>query len=88
MITALIVCVHNAGRSQMAASVFNCLAQRLGVPASASSAGTQPEERVHPNVVQISMLDVEVREIRIIVQVQFQDNKIPKTPVDVQYTTM
>ena len=51
-------------------------------------AGTQPAERVHPNVVQISMLDVEVREVRIVIQGQFQDNKIPKAPVDVQYTTV
>lgn len=37
----------------MAASIFNCLAQRLGVLASASWAGTQSAERVHPNVVQV-----------------------------------
>ena len=53
MITALFVYVHNAGRSQMAAYIFNCLARRLGVPASASSAGTNPAGRVHPNVVQV-----------------------------------
>ena len=53
MTTTLFVCVHNAGRSQMAASIFNSLADRLGVPVSASSAGTQPADRVHPNVVQV-----------------------------------
>lgn len=53
MITALFVCVHNAGRSQMAASIFNSLADRLGLPVTASSAGTQPADRVHPNVVHV-----------------------------------
>ena len=53
MITTLFVCVHNAGRSQMAASIFNSLADRLGLPVSASSAGTQPADRVHPNVVHV-----------------------------------
>jgi len=42
-------CVHNAGRSQMAAAWFNHLASGLAV---AVSAGTQPIERVHPEVVQ------------------------------------
>ena len=42
-------CVHNAGRSQMAAALFN----RRADPgrARAVSAGTQPAERVHPEVV-------------------------------------
>ena len=53
MITTLFVCVHNAGRSQMAASIFNSLAERLGLPVTASSAGTQPAHRVHPNVVHV-----------------------------------
>ena len=42
-------CVHNAGRSQMAAALFNAVADaRL---ARAISAGTQPADRVHPEVV-------------------------------------
>ena len=43
-------CVHNAGRSQMAAAWFN----RLADPAKASavSAGTEPAEHVHPVVVE------------------------------------
>ena len=46
----LFACVHNAGRSQMAAAWFN----RLSDPtkARAISAGTQPGQRVHPEVVQ------------------------------------
>jgi len=45
----LFACVHNAGRSQMAAAWFN----RLVDPskASASSAGTEPGSDVHPEVV-------------------------------------
>lgn len=53
MITTLFVCVHNAGRSQMAAAIFNARAKRLGLPMTASSAGTQPADRVHPNVIHV-----------------------------------
>ena len=42
-------CVHNAGRSQMAAAWFNHVADP--VKAQAVSAGTQPADRVHPVVV-------------------------------------
>jgi arsenate reductase (thioredoxin) len=49
MITVLFACVHNAGRSQMAAAFFNQLADPAR--ASAISAGTRPGERVHPEVV-------------------------------------
>jgi arsenate reductase (thioredoxin) len=48
--TVVFACVHNAGRSQMAAAFFNALADRSLV--RAASAGTQPEGRVHPEVVQ------------------------------------
>ena len=43
-------CVHNAGRSQMAAAWFN----RVANPAKALaiSAGTQPADEVHPVVVE------------------------------------
>lgn len=41
-------CVHNAGRSQMAAAFFNALAD--GAKARAISAGTDPGPRVHPEV--------------------------------------
>lgn len=45
----LFACVHNAGRSQMAAAWFNQLADPA--KARAISAGTQPADRVHPEVV-------------------------------------
>jgi arsenate reductase (thioredoxin) len=48
--TIIFACVHNAGRSQMAAALFNKLADPR--QARAISAGTQPAERVHPEVVE------------------------------------
>jgi len=49
MNVVLFACVHNAGRSQMAAAWFN----RLADPAKARaiSAGTDPGSRVHPEVI-------------------------------------
>lgn len=44
----LFACVHNAGRSQMAAAFFNALADPSR--ARAVSAGTSPADRVHPEV--------------------------------------
>jgi protein-tyrosine-phosphatase len=49
MKTVLFACVHNAGRSQIAAALFNKLADPRA--ARAISAGTEPGERVHPEVV-------------------------------------
>jgi len=49
MVTVLFACVHNAGRSQMAAAFFNQIADPRA--ARAISAGTQPAPRVHPEVV-------------------------------------
>ena len=48
MKTVLFACVHNAGRSQMAAAWFNQLADPT--KALAISAGTEPGPRVHPEV--------------------------------------
>ena len=47
----IFACVHNAGRSQMAAAFFNHLADAAS--ARAVSAGTQPAARVHPEVVAV-----------------------------------
>jgi len=49
MTTVVFACVHNAGRSQMAAAWFNLLADPT--KARAISAGTDPGPRVHPEVV-------------------------------------
>jgi protein-tyrosine-phosphatase len=48
MLKVIFACVHNAGRSQMAAAFFNQLADPS--KAQAVSAGTEPGERVHPEV--------------------------------------
>src|SRR5262245_49382288 len=50
MTTVLFACVHNAGRSHMAAALFN----RLADPprARATSAGANHGTRVHPEVIE------------------------------------
>lgn len=48
MRTVIFACVHNAGRSQMAAAFFTALADPE--KARAVSAGTEPGDRVHPEV--------------------------------------
>ncbi len=47
----IFACVHNAGRSQISAAFFN----RYADPAKARavSAGTQPADRVHPEVMEV-----------------------------------
>lgn len=46
--TVIFACIHNAGRSQMAAAWFDALAD--GTKARAISAGTDPGTHVHPEV--------------------------------------
>ena len=48
MTTVIFACVQNAGRSQMAAAIFNALADPKR--ARAQSAGTAPGPHVHPEV--------------------------------------
>jgi arsenate reductase len=50
MNTVIFACIHNAGRSQMAAAWFNALAD--AARARAVSAGTEPGTRVHPEVLE------------------------------------
>ncbi len=50
MKTVLFACVHNAGRSQMSAALFNLVADPA--KACAISAGTEPGPRVHPEVLE------------------------------------
>ena len=57
MYKVIFACVHNAGRSQMAAAFFNQLADRSR--AEALSAGTEPGLRVHPEV-QAAMQEIGV----------------------------
>jgi len=46
----LFVCIHNAGRSQMAQAFFNQMAKGK---AESFSAGTQPADKVNPIVVEV-----------------------------------
>ena len=50
MAHVLFVCLHNAGRSQMSAALFERAAEGRH---EASSAGTTPGEHVHPEVVEV-----------------------------------
>jgi arsenate reductase len=50
MATALFVCLHNAGRSQMSQALFE---RTAGGRHMALSAGTTPGDRVHPEVVEV-----------------------------------
>ena len=55
----IFACVHSAGRSQMSAAFFNHLADAS--KAFAVAAGTQPAERVHPEVVEaMRELDIDL----------------------------
>lgn len=57
MRTFIFACIHNAGRSQMSAALFNKYADPS--KARAISAGTQPAEHVHP-VVLDAMRELEI----------------------------
>lgn len=48
--TVLFVCVHNAGRSQMAAGYLNALA---GDRIQVLSAGTEPKDQVNPSAIAV-----------------------------------
>lgn len=52
MKTVLYVCVHNAGRSQMAEALTNHLAQARGLPVRAESAGTEAGATINPVAVE------------------------------------
>ena len=58
MASVLFVCLHNAGRSQMARALFDRAADGRH---SAESAGTTPAEQLHPEVVEVmSELGIDV----------------------------
>ena len=63
MLKVIFACVHNAGRSQMAAAFFNHLADPL--KANAVSAGTEPGERIHPEVLSaMQEIDIDLSHAR------------------------
>lgn len=51
----LFVCVHNAGRSQIARALFNTRAVAAGLGLTADSAGTSPSDSVHTEVVAVML---------------------------------
>ena len=50
MARVLFVCLHNAGRSQISKALFD---REAGGRHESESAGTEPGERVHPEVVEV-----------------------------------
>jgi arsenate reductase len=64
MATALFVCLHNAGRSQMSAALFERAAEGRHRALSAGSVA-DPAGRVHPEVVEVMReLDIDLSERR------------------------
>ena len=58
MTRVLFVCLHNAGRSQMSQALFE---RAAGGRHEARSAGTEPAERIHPEVVEaMRELDIDL----------------------------
>jgi len=77
MIKAIFACVHNAGRSQMAAAFFNQLADPA--KAEAISAGTEPSPRVHPEVLSVMQeigIDLSNAKPRKLTEELLQDAKL------------
>jgi arsenate reductase len=74
-ITVLFVCVHNAGRSQMAEAIFNHLAQGRY---RAASAGTMPKTELNPRVVQVlaeTGLDIRGKKPRLLTPEMVQQSR-------------
>ena len=62
MARVLFVCLHNAGRSQVSEALFSRIANDAH---EARSAGTEPADRVHPEVVEaMGELGIELAERR------------------------
>lgn len=61
--TIIFACIHNAGRSQMAAALFNKYKTSENV--NGISAGTEPADKVHPNVVKVMQeMDVDLTQAK------------------------
>lgn len=66
MTSVLFVCIHNAGRSQISRALFERAAQGRYL---CDCAGTQPADRVHPEVIEVMSeigLDLSGREPRLL----------------------
>jgi arsenate reductase (thioredoxin) len=53
MKTVLFVCVHNAGRSQMAEAILNRMASERALPIRAESAGTVGGKSTNPQAIEV-----------------------------------
>ena len=49
-VRVLFLCPHGAGKSVLAATYFGAAAARIGLDVDASTAGTEPDDAVMPNV--------------------------------------
>jgi arsenate reductase len=64
MATVLFVCLHNAGRSQMSAALFERAAEGRHRPLSAGTRA-DPDGRVHPQVVEVMReIDIDLSDRR------------------------
>ena len=66
MKTVMFICVHNAGRSQMAEAFFN---QMAGGQARAISAGSKPADKVNPVAIEVMLevgLDISQKKPRLL----------------------
>lgn len=61
--TILFLCPHHAAKSVIAQAYFNRLAQQHDLPFTADSAGTEPDDRVSPQVADMLLADgIDVRD--------------------------
>ena len=78
----LFVCLHGSAKSLIAAEYFNRLAAARGLPVSAVSAGTEPDDAIPPRVTQglrADGIDVEGRRPRRPTQVDVDGSAIVVT---------
>ena len=74
--TVLFVCVHNAGRSQMAAGYLRHLA---GDRVTVLSAGSQPADQINPTAVQAMAeegIDITAEQPKILTTVDLQESDV------------
>ncbi len=79
MSTVLFVCLHNAGRSQMSQALFERAAAGRH---HASTAGTTPADRVHPEVIEVMRelgIDLDGRRPRLLTRELAEDADVVVT---------
>src|SRR5215510_10482288 len=74
--TILFLCPHHAAKSVIAEAYFNRLAQQMGLPYTADSAGTEPDAQVSPAVAAMLLaegIDVSGHQPRRVTTAELQD---------------